>query len=106
MPASRVWVNCRFVRRKLMSTAHTHATEPLAASAVRQGRPTCCWPFAPSKSVVERALTDARRHEIRRSIDALADEALRTLGIAYRLLPDELAQRCILAWRKNWSGSG
>ena len=80
--------------RKLMSTAHTHATEPASRTTLFvKGAPDLLLARCRAEQVgdSERALTDARRHEIRRSIDALADEALRTLGIAYRLLPDELS---------------
>ncbi len=37
------------------------------------------------------ALTDARRREILESVDRLADHALRTLGVAYRPMGDDVA---------------
>ena len=80
--------------RKLMSTAHTHATEADSRTMLFvKGAPDLLLARCRAEQVgdSEQPLTDARRHEIRHSIDVLADEALRTLGIAYRLLPDDLA---------------
>ncbi len=74
--------------RKLMSTAH--------ADAMRDGGHVLFVKGAPDvlvgRCVLERrgseeiALDDGRRAEIVRCVDALAAEALRTLGVAYRRL--------------------
>ena len=81
--------------RKLMSTAHTHVTKAEAVTTLFvKGAPDmllarCC---AEQVGDSERPLTNARRMAIQHLIDALADEALRPLGIAHRLLPDDLAK--------------
>ena len=80
--------------RKLMSTAHTHATEANSGTTLFvKGAPDLLLARCRAEQIgdLEEPLSDTRRHEIQDAIDALADEALRTLGIAYRLLPDDLA---------------
>ena len=80
--------------RKLMSTAHTHATKADTVTTLFvKGAPDVLLARCRAEQVgeSERPLTDARRMEIQHSIDALADEALRPLGIAHRLLPGDLA---------------
>jgi Ca2+-transporting ATPase len=79
--------------RKLMST--------LQADAAREGRVAVVTKGAPDVLLVRcthervgseaRPLDDKRRGEILTTVDALADEALRTLGVAYRPLPAEPA---------------
>ena len=76
--------------RKLMSTAHMRASEAGSDTMLFvKGAPDLLLARCHAERVgdSEQPLTDARRDEIQRSIDALADEALRTLGIACRLLP-------------------
>ena len=80
--------------RKLMSTAHTHATEKGGPTTLFvKGAPDVLLARCRAEQVndSERLLTNARRREIQDSINALADEALRTLGLAYRLLPPDEA---------------
>ena len=80
--------------RKLMSTAHTHATAAEGGTTLFvKGAPDVLLARCHAERIgdSERPLTDARRLEISDAINTLADEALRTLGIAYRLLPDHLA---------------
>jgi len=75
--------------RKLMSTVHTDAEQPERLIAVTKGAPDIllarCTHELVGRDAV--ALTDARRAEIMASNDALAEEALRTLGVAFRSLP-------------------
>ena len=66
--------------------------EPATASSCSpRARPTCCWRAAPASSSARSGapLTPNRRAEILRANEALADEALRTLGVAARWLPDD-----------------
>ena len=75
--------------RKLMSTVHTDLEQPERLIAVTKGAPDillarCTHELVGQDAV---ALTDARRAEIMASNDALAQEALRTLGVAFRSLP-------------------
>ncbi|ABS70105.1 ATPase, P-type (transporting), HAD superfamily, subfamily IC (plasmid) [Xanthobacter versatilis] len=91
-------LNARFARvgevpfsseRKLMSTVHTDAEQPERLIMVTKGAPDIllarCTEELVGRDTV--ALTDARRAEIMASNDALAQEALRTLGVAFRSLP-------------------
>ncbi|RTL91462.1 cation-translocating P-type ATPase [Ancylobacter aquaticus] len=75
--------------RKLMSTVHTDAEQPERLIMVTKGAPDIllarCTEELVGRDAV--ALTDARRAEIMASNDALAQEALRTLGVAFRSLP-------------------
>jgi Ca2+-transporting ATPase len=77
--------------RKLMSTAHADAAEDGRTVLLVKGAPDVLLARCRSEQVgdSERPLDEARRDEIRRSIEGLADEALRTLGLAYRRLPEE-----------------
>lgn len=77
--------------RKLMSTIHTDVERPERLILVTKGAPDvllarCTHELIGGEAVV---LTDARREEIGRSNEALAEEALRTLGVAFRSLPSE-----------------
>ena len=75
--------------RKLMSTAHADAHARGRPGAVRQGRPrraARALHFGAHRGMKQSPLDGARRDAIARSIDGLAGEALRTLGIAYRAL--------------------
>ncbi|MFH1553368.1 MAG: cation-translocating P-type ATPase [Pseudomonadota bacterium] len=81
--------------RKLMSTVHTDAEQPERLIMVTKGAPDillahCTEELAGRDAV---SLTDARRAEIMASNDALAQEALRTLGVAFRLLPADHSDR-------------
>jgi Ca2+-transporting ATPase len=81
--------------RKLMSTVHTDAERHERLIALTKGAPDIllarCTHELVGKDAV--ALTDARRAEIMASNDALAAEALRTLGVAFRSLPADLRHR-------------
>jgi potassium/sodium efflux P-type ATPase len=76
--------------RKLMSTLHADVEREGNIAVVTKGAPDVLI----SRCTHERAaghvrpLTDGRRAEIVATVDRLADLALRTLGIAYRPLPD------------------
>ena len=76
--------------RKLMSTAHADGADGCTTLFVK-GAPDVLLARCRAEQVgdAERLLSDARRHHIQHSIDALADQALRTLGLAYRLLPPD-----------------
>jgi len=82
--------------RKLMSTVHLDTEHGSARTLFTKGAPDVLLPRCSHELVgaepVE--LTDTRREALLRASDALADEALRTLGAAYRLLGanDKLAR--------------
>jgi magnesium-transporting ATPase (P-type) len=75
--------------RKLMTTLHTDAVLDGQVAMITKGAPEvlltrCTHEHAGDAPV---PLTAARRAEIVAVVDALADEGLRTLGVAYRPLP-------------------
>ncbi|MCC6627571.1 MAG: cation-translocating P-type ATPase [Chloroflexi bacterium] len=74
--------------RKLMSTAHADATRDDRVVVFAKGAPDVLLARCTDERVGEtvRPLDDARRATIEADDDALAGEALRTLGIAYRTL--------------------
>jgi Ca2+-transporting ATPase len=77
--------------RKLMSTIHTDARRREFLLLFTKGAPDvllprCTQEFAGGEA---RPLSGARRAEILRANEALAVEALRTLGVAFRLVPRE-----------------
>ena len=75
--------------RKLMSTVHTDAERRERLLALTKGAPDVLLGRCSHELVGEesRPLTAARCAEIRESNEDLAGEALRTLGVAFRLLP-------------------
>ena len=75
--------------RKLMSTVHTDAERRERLIALTKGAPDILLAHCSHELVGKEAvrLTDARRAEIMASNDVLAEEALRTLGVAFRSLP-------------------
>ncbi|HEY7163258.1 MAG TPA: cation-translocating P-type ATPase [Candidatus Binatia bacterium] len=87
--------------RKLMTTVHTDAERQELLLAFTKGAPDILLSRCSRERVGDetRPLTPDRRAEILRSNDALAAEALRTLGVAYRTLPagafesDEIDER-------------
>jgi Ca2+-transporting ATPase len=87
--------------RKLMSTVHTDAERQERLLALTKGAPDILLARCAEELVGEatRRLTAERRAEIMKTNDALAGEALRTLGVAFRSLPkdgvrdDELDER-------------
>jgi Ca2+-transporting ATPase len=74
--------------RKMMSAVLTDATNEERIAVASKGAPDILLSRCAAERVgdAERALTPERRREIQDSIDALAHEALRTLGVAYRYL--------------------
>jgi P-type Ca2+ transporter type 2C len=72
--------------RKLMTTANLDAEHEGAAYVLSKGAPDvllerCAREWAAGQ---ERPLNDARRQEILQTVEALAGEAFRTLGVAFR----------------------
>jgi Ca2+-transporting ATPase len=91
-------LDARFVRiaevpfsseRKLMSTVHSDAERPGHLLALTKGAPDVLLVRCSRELVGEEVapLTAERRAEIQASNEALAGHALRTLGVAFRLLP-------------------
>ena len=81
--------------RKLMSTAHADSEAPDRFVLMAKGAPDVLLARCTHEKVgdAERALTAGRRAEIRAAVDRLAGEALRTLGLAQRILPAAIATR-------------
>jgi len=77
--------------RKLMSTVHSDAEMPDRLVAFTKGAPEvlvarCSHELVWNKT---RILDDARRVEILETNEELASEALRTIGVAFRSLPQD-----------------
>jgi Ca2+-transporting ATPase len=74
--------------RKMMSAAFADTSAIERVAVASKGAPDVLLARCTAERVGEeiRPLTDARRAEIQKSIDALARQALRTLGVAYRYL--------------------
>lgn len=72
--------------RKLMSTVQTDAENPEFVGVFTKGAPDVLLERCNREQVGEETmpLDEARRRRILAGVEALADEALRTLGIAYR----------------------
>jgi Ca2+-transporting ATPase len=77
--------------RKLMSTIHRHTGQQDRGILFTKGAPDVLLPRCTFEMVGDdrRPLSPARRAEILRTNEALAGEALRTLGVATRWLPDD-----------------
>src|ERR1019366_1587016 len=75
--------------RKLMSTAHADSEQADRTLLMTKGAPDLLLARCTheQRGDAARALTAARRTEIRASIVRLAGQALRTIGLAYRVLP-------------------
>ncbi len=78
--------------RKLMSTIHTDADQRERVLVFTKGAPDvlvarCSQEFVGEESNPFRPLTDTRRAELRRVNEELTGQALRTLGVAVRILP-------------------
>jgi Ca2+-transporting ATPase len=83
--------------RKLMTTMHRdRALEPQRIVAFTKGAPDVLLARCSRELCGDepRPLTPERRREIERSIEQLADRALRTLGVAIRRISDALAEEC------------
>lgn len=74
--------------RKMMSAILTDAQNETRLAVASKGAPDILLARCAAERVgeVEYALTPERRREIQNAIDALAQQALRTLGVAYRYL--------------------
>jgi Ca2+-transporting ATPase len=81
--------------RKLMSTVHQHTEQQGRTIVFTKGAPDVLLARCTFESVGDdrRPLTDARRSEILRTNEALAGQALRTLGVAARWLPGNAPPR-------------
>jgi Ca2+-transporting ATPase len=81
--------------RKLMSTVHTDAERQDRLLIFTKGAPDILLPSCSQELVGEEArpLTPERRVEILQTNEKLAGEALRTLGVALRLVPKEELSR-------------
>jgi Ca2+-transporting ATPase len=81
--------------RKLMSTAHAAQQEDAPVTLFVKGAPDVLLARCRAEQVGEgeRPLDAARRQALHRDVDGLADEALRTLGLAYRRLPAHAAMQ-------------
>ena len=97
-------LDARFVRvaevpfsseRKLMSTIHTDAETQEHLLALTKGAPDILLARCAQELVGEeiRPLTAARRAEIVQGNEELAGAALRTLGVAFRLLPKDALEQ-------------
>jgi Ca2+-transporting ATPase len=97
-------LDARFVRigevpfsseRKLMSTVHSDAERQRHLLALTKGAPDVLLARCSRELVGEEVipLAAARRAEIRASNEELAGQALRTLGVAFRLLPRDSFER-------------
>ncbi len=77
--------------RKLMSTAHSDAEDAGRTLVFSKGAPDVLLARCTDERLGAgtRPLTQARREEIQRAVDELGAAALRTLGIAYRVLGRE-----------------
>mgnify|MGYP001183367039 FL=1 len=75
--------------RKLMSTVHADAHDTDRLLVMTKGAPDVLLSRCTHELVAEdiRLLTDARRSEIQAANDGLAEQALRTLAVAFRHLP-------------------
>ena len=77
--------------RKMMSTAHRDRRDEALLGIAAKGAPDvllgCCSHEQVGDDI--RPLTPERRKELLGVIDGLASQALRTLGVAYRLMPCE-----------------
>ena len=79
--------------RKLMTTVHRDESRALEMVAFTKGAPDVLLARCSREIVGEdvRPLVPERRREIERAIEALGDDALRTLGVAMRRLPEDAA---------------
>jgi Ca2+-transporting ATPase len=92
--------------RKLMSTAHADDEQPQRVLLMTKGAPDVLLARCTheQRGDAERALGTARRAEIQASIDRLAAQALRTMGLAYRVLPAEAQAQAEAERELVWLG--
>jgi P-type Ca2+ transporter type 2C len=83
--------------RKLMSTVHTDAEKQERLIVFVKGAPDVLLPRCSHELLGEEArpLTGERRDEIRARGERLAGEALRTLGVAFRSLPQDALEQAV-----------
>ncbi len=76
--------------RKLMSTVHADTERPGLLLVFTKGAPDILLSRCSAELVGREhvPLSDARRDEIQRTNDRMAEQALRTLGVAFRRLPE------------------
>ncbi|HEX2292148.1 MAG TPA: cation-translocating P-type ATPase, partial [Gaiellaceae bacterium] len=76
--------------RRLMSTLEEDLDGELGTAVVTKGAPEALLARGASERVAGevRPLTEARREELLATVTSLADQALRTLAVAYRSLPE------------------
>lgn len=81
--------------RKMMSTAHRDAINEGLVGITAKGAPDILLGCCTYEQVGDepRPLTEQRRNEWANAIDGLAADALRPLGVAYRLLPHEAVKQ-------------
>ncbi|HET9754587.1 MAG TPA: HAD-IC family P-type ATPase, partial [Myxococcales bacterium] len=81
--------------RKLMSTAHTDAEDEGRLMVFVKGAPDVLLLRCTGERLGSgtRSMTPARREQILRAIDELGARALRTIGVAYRVLPRDAVGR-------------
>lgn len=81
--------------RKLMSTVHSDAEQSETLRAFTKGAPDVLLARCSNELVGEdtRPLTDERRAAIMAANEELAGEALRTLGVAFRSLPQDTSEK-------------
>jgi P-type Ca2+ transporter type 2C len=77
--------------RRLMSTLQTDARETTGVVVTTKGAPDVLLDRCTHERAQEvvRPLTDERRRQVLADVDRLADRALRTLAVAYRMLPGD-----------------
>jgi P-type Ca2+ transporter type 2C len=77
--------------RRLMSTLQTDRRDETGVVVTTKGAPDVLLERCTHERAREvvRPLTDERRRQVLAAVDRLADQALRTLGVAYRLVPDD-----------------
>lgn len=91
--------------RKLMSTVHTDADRGEGLRAFTKGAPDVLLAHCSHELVGEetRPMTAERRSEILWTNEALAGQAMRTLGVAFRSLPDD--RECRLTFGEDIENS-
>ena len=92
--------------RKLMSTAHADCERPERLLLMTKGAPDVLLARCTheQRGDTESALTAARRADIQSSIDRLAGQALRTIGLAYRVLPPAAQPQAQAEQQLAWLG--
>jgi P-type Ca2+ transporter type 2C len=92
--------------RKLMSTAHADGEQPQRVLLMTKGAPDVLLARCTHEQSgdARRALDAVRRAEIHASIERLAAQALRTIGLAYRVLPPKAKAHAQAEQELVWLG--